>query len=131
MATTPDTDVVDHLDTNVAALTRDTNLFMGKLRSGTAEAVFVLASGGPEPLAYLDGTTIERRFSDVQCMVRSDRGDFSGGQVLARSVRDNLHHQTLTGYIDVRVMQSEPIYVAEEKDEHHVWAVNVQLWHEQ
>ena len=135
MATTPDADLVTHLDANVGALTDGTNLFRGKMRAAgdgcPVDSVFVLSSGGPAPQAYLSGTTVERRYSDVTCYVRSDLGDFEGGQTLARAIRDAAHHADIAGYIDVRALQSEPPYVAERDDEAHVWVVNFQLWHEQ
>ena len=140
MPSDPDKDVFDSLNTNIAALTAGTNLFRGKMQPaersasdpGTpAEAVFVLASGGPPQEAYFAPTTLERRFSGVQCRIRSDERDFGGGQTLARSVRDALHHKTLAGYIDVRVLETEPLYIAEDNEGHHEWSVNVELWHEE
>ena len=136
MATTPDADVRDHLDTNVAALTTGTNLFNSKLRAVgdgiPVEAVFCMASGGPPPEAYLQGGVgDEARFSAVSCFIRSENRDFSGGQDLARTVRDALHHQDISGYHDVRASETEPIYVGEDDDGNHNWTANFELWHEE
>ena len=136
MALQPDQDVVDFLDAALIELTANTDLFPGKMEAVgpgiPARSVWVRADGGPPPLAYLQGGVgAERRFSAVQIMVRSAKDAQAAGLTLARQVRDTLHHQPLAGYIDVRAEESEPIYVAEENDAHHIWSLNFELWHEQ
>jgi hypothetical protein len=135
MATTPDSDLVTYLDAQVGALTIGTNLFAGKPRAikptVADKAVFVLSSGGPEPQAFCSGTSVEERDSSVSVRVRSDGADFSGGQTLARLVRDTVHHSTIAGYKDVSAQQAEPIYIGEDDDGHHEWSVNVTMKHEQ
>lgn len=137
-AAKPTTDVRTHLNTQVGALTAGTNLFDGSSHAvGTgvpAKAVFVLASGGPGAEAYI-GSPEERRWPNVQCVVRSDAEDFAGGEALARLVRDTLHHQTITrtggGSYDGRVMQDEPIYMGPNEARQHEWSVNTELYHEE
>jgi hypothetical protein len=130
---TPELAVVTLLDA-LAALTRKVNLFEGPVRAQSAtvphQAVFVLPSGGPAPEAYADGTTTERRYSAIQITLRSDPKDYAGGWVLARQVKAALHHATVTGYVDIRAMQSEPIYVGPDEADRHLWSVNLELWKE-
>jgi hypothetical protein len=131
----PDIDILTALAAAGIGLSRGINLFCGPPRAANPptiphQAVFVLASGGPEQEAYSDGTTTERRYSAVQVRVRSNPRGFDAGNTLARQVRDALHHRTLTGYLDVRAMQSEPIYIGEDEPGHHEFSVNLELWTE-
>lgn len=138
MATTPDLDIVNHLNTNVAALTKGTNLFYGPVRGQDTpdasyipdEAVFVLSSGGPEPNAFLGSiNTCEEIFSSLTIRVRSAPDDFDGGQTLARSVRDALHHQTITGYVNVTVREADPAYLGVIDKKLHEWSIGVTCHH--
>ncbi len=136
MATDPDGDVVTYLAANVVALTANANLFASKEQAEgdgiPHEAVFVLASGGPAPEAYLDGNSgTERQYSGLQIMTRSEPRDYNAGKALARSVRNTLHHSAISGYIDVRTNETEPLYLGEDGDGHHRWTTNLELWHEQ
>lgn len=136
MATDPDGDVVDHLDTSVGYLTKDTNLFASKEQAAgdyiPHNSVFVLASGGPAPEAYVAGDTgDEQRFSALQIIIRSDPRDYNTGVTNARTVRDALHHATISGYVDVRVNETEPLYIGENDVGAHIWTTNLELWHEE
>lgn len=138
MATQPDLDIVNRLDSQVASLTKNTNLFRSKVRAISGQipsvAAFCLASGGPPPQGYADGTAINRRYSGVQIRVvalANTDNNFKTGQDLAKECRDAVHHAALSGYIDVRVLETEPIYIGENNDRHHEWSINVELWHEQ
>lgn len=137
MATTPDIDVVDHIDTALGTLTKGTNLFAGPVRGHDVpdagvpdEAVFVLATGGPAPLAFIaGGSGTEQRFSSLLIRVRSDPNDFQGGQTLARSVRDAIHHSIPTGYIEAAVRETDPSYLGVTNKGHHEWSIGVDLMH--
>ena len=129
---TPDVDVAARLVAAGIGLTLGTNLFRGKERPPAApgiphKAVFCLASGGAGPQAYADGTALQLRYPSVQVFVRSDPNDFAAGQTLARAVRDALHHATVAGYVNVEVVESEPNYLSEDEQGHHLWTVNVDL----
>ena len=134
MATTPDTDVVTTLDSALATLTAGTNLFRsppaGPDVVGLAlpqESVWVWSSGGPAPEPFVGGGT-EFRYSQVSIRVRSARDDFPGGTTLARSVRDAIHHATVSGYIRVFVRESDPAYLGATENGHE-WSIGVELWH--
>ena len=137
MATDPDGDIVTALAAAGIGLTAAVNLFRGMpmpVQSGVPDkAVFVIAGGGPAPQSY-SGSTVERRYSAVKVMVRSDPsgvpGAFAAGQTLARSVRNVLHHILIAGYIDVRVNESEPIPLPADEQGRHMWSINGELWHE-
>jgi hypothetical protein len=138
MATTPDIDIVNALDglsDTGWKLTRGTNLFEGPSRAPDAQiphaCVFVLATGGAGPQAYADGTTTKLRYSSVQITIRSAPRTFATWQTAARAIRDDLHNVSISGYLDVRAQQSEPVYLGEDEDGHHEWTVNLELVHEQ
>jgi hypothetical protein len=135
MATTPDLDLATYLGTQIGALTLGTNLFVGKTRAVgdniPSKAVFCLATGGPTPQAYMDGTAVEERPSMVQARIRSEPRDFDGGQTLARLVRDTAHHASISGYIDVEAQQAEPFPIGEDAKGHHEWSINFRMLHEQ
>ena len=142
MATAPDTDVVAAL-TGAIGLTAGTNLFSGPVRAYTIleagtvvvphKAVFCLATGGPPPMSFVNGGSgTDYNWSVVQIRIRSDIGstsDFADGQTLARAVRDRLHKAVVTGYIEIRVRESEPNYLAQDDDGHHEWSINLEMEH--
>ncbi len=137
MATAPDDDVYTRLAAAVPGLTAGTNLFTGPVRevgdTVPGECVFVLASGGAAPQAYAGPTAVETRFSGVQVRVRSAKQSFDAGETLARAVCAALHHQqaSMSGYINVRALQSEPLYIGEDKAGYHGWSINLELVHDQ
>lgn len=137
MATTPDIDVATYLGTQLGTLTLGTNLFCGPVRghdtpdSGIPDqAVFVLASGGPAPGAFLGNSASgEQRFTSLSIRVRSAPNGFQSGQTLARSVRDTLHHAAVSGYLDVAVRESDPAYLGVTEKAQHEWSIGVNLMH--
>jgi len=139
MATSPDSDVVTKLN-GVSGWTTGAgrNLFRGPVRPPSTEiphaACFVLASAGPAPEAF-SGSTPELRYSAVQVRTRSNAGTTSSvyvdGLTKARATRDALHHATISGYHDVRAMQTEPVYIGVDESGHHEWSINLELWHDQ
>jgi len=127
----PAGDVLAHLATEIVALVVDTNLFRGKVREASeslgipAKAVFVLRTGGADADAF-QGTTLEHFHPSVQVRVRSTmRTGFGVGEIDADAIREALHHQAITGYVDV--VASEPIYVEEDEQGSHHWSINVEL----
>ena len=128
-----DSDVVDVLDAAAIGLTRNTNLWPGKARAavpGTVpiESVWVMETGGPEPINYCDGaTTPQLREPTVQIMVRGDPRDWHGGRVLADAVWDAIHDNPPAGYIAARCMQPTPLVLGEDENGNPLWSVNVRL----
>jgi len=136
MATDPDGDLVTYLAANIAALTANVNLFASKRQAAGDGiphlAVFVLATGGPGPEAYVEGGSgDERRYSAVQVMSRSAPDEYNASKTLARLILNTLHHATITGYLDVRVLETEPNYLGEDDSGDHLWTSNFELFHEE
>ncbi len=129
MSLRPDIAVATRIGTEVASLTLGTNLFHGPIRPGSTLAVFCLLDGGPSPIACL-GTEQRAERPNVQIHVRGEKGEYSDGLDVAESVRDAVHYAPLSGYIDVRVIESAPIYLGEEDDGQPRWSMNVDLTRE-
>jgi hypothetical protein len=131
MADAPDIAVRKVLDSAVGALTFGSNLFDGPVRPSTQpgvphEAVFCLASGGPGPIEFVRANAgPDIKNASVQVRVRSEVGDHTGGQALARSVWTALQRASVAGYMSVTAAQSEPVYLGQDDLEHHEWSVNI------
>lgn len=130
---TPDTDIVNHLDSALGTLTKGTNLFRGPVRPVSSyipgEAVFCLSVVGFRPLAII-GQTLSNYSKQVQIRIRSDKNDYAGGYTLAKSILTTLHFASVTGdnYYDVRVREDEPGYLGVNEDDYHEWSLNVELF---
>jgi hypothetical protein len=134
MAAEPEIDTRDALDTRIGALTVGTNLFDGKMREIgpyiPAEAVFCQITEGSRPEPFAGGTSYQQHPSVVKVMVRSEPDDLSGSRTLARSIQTALDKVDLTGYIEVRALQSDPYYIGEDAKRHHYWELNFELIHD-
>lgn len=135
MPTTIDTDVVGRLDgfDGWAASGASRNLLPGPVRDEPLVpdlAAFVLVTGGPPPIPYVSGGTgTNTIMSSVQVRVRSAPDDFAGGQAHARLARDRLHEFIISGYVEVRVREAEPLYLAMDEKRRHHWSINLTLEH--
>lgn len=135
MATSPDADVRTRLLAQGAGTQYD--VFMGPVRDPDPskgipdEATFCLANGGREPMPFLQDGNPCYRWSSVQVRVRSAQNQFAAGQTRARAVREALHISAISGYVAVRVRESEPLYLGQDESGHHHWSVNVEMEHRQ
>lgn len=116
----------------VLSPTSGANVFVGPPQpvlagSVPAQAVFCLAYGGTAPpMPYLDGSGQDWHQSRVQLTVRSEQGDFPGGETLARAVLRALHRAAVAGYTWIISLDSEPIYIAKDEQGCHRWTINVE-----
>lgn len=129
MPLSPEVDLVDELVTALS-LTAGTDIFDSPVRPpgrGVAEkAIFISPSGGPAPQA-LAGQALAIRRSALTVRVRGDQSDFDGGLSFARSARDAIQYAALAAYIDVRIQETDPIYLGQDDEEHHEWNINVEM----
>ena len=125
----PEVDLVDHLATALT-LVAGTSIFDSPVRAsgnGVAEkAIFVAPSGGPAPQA-LAGQSLAFRRSFLQVRVRGDQQDYAGGLAFARSARDATQYAAIAGYTDVRIQETEPIYIGQDDQDRHEWTINVEM----
>jgi hypothetical protein len=95
----------------------------------TGKACFVILDGGILPQSFIGESRVVR-FASVQTMVRADRHDYDGGLDDARELHDTIKYAALTDYIDVRVDESEPLYLGEDEDGQSEWSIRATLWFE-
>lgn len=130
MAHRPGIDILNYLDAHSTAVTGGTNLFQGIVRPSSAvpvECVFVLGDGGRPPDRVL-GTAIQINHPHVEIVIRSN--GFTSGLTLAWAVQDTLQSaspSTGNAYMDVRVLQSQPNFLSQDKNNHYHWSVNVEV----
>lgn len=122
-------------------LTSGTNLFEGPIRPvsdagvAPATAVFVLASGGPAPIAYQDGSDSSASYREarLQVWVRSipkspTGGGYLVGKSLARKCYKILEKPNPSGTIGIRADQAAPIYIGQESDGSDIWSLNFTVY---
>lgn len=125
---TPESDLVDYLEEQSALdLEEDVNLFPGPVRAVQAEvpptAVFVLLTGGPGPVPYLNNTEDFRRFA-VQVRVRHEsRAD---GMEQVEAIATALQRAEVEGYVYC-LLRGEPVYMGQDDDARFEWSLNVEL----
>lgn len=132
----PNVAVATIIGTGLAEWTLGTNLFAGPVTqadpSGVpspVKVVFVLASGGPEPRRTFGTPKLGQ--PAVQIRIRWDRDDFEGGEVAARAIRDEVDSADLgAGYLNFRVLESEPIYIGQTDSAYHEWTINGEAMHQ-
>ena len=129
----PAADVRDQLNGQTAggiALTSGTNLFGGPMRSGDrtpSPAVFIQATGGAQPDAYLQGRRTALYRPSVQVLVRGTAADFQLGESVARGVYELLHMKVVSPYISWMARDAQPVLVSlEDSAQHPVWAINLE-----
>lgn len=137
MSHAPDADFAYHLDSNSTAVTLSTNLFVGPVREespgGTPlprECVWVQSYGGG-PADRVLGVGTELRYPRVQVRVRSS--GYASGMALARSIINTMQSATpSTGnaYKDVVALQSEPVYLEQDKNMNYHWSVNFRMMYQ-
>lgn len=122
------TNAADDLATHLAAaglsLTKGTNLFVSHPRDASNQipknAVFITGSSGPSPQRVM-GRSLEIRWPTIQVRVRWST--FSGGDTKARAIFDNLRNASISGYLDVAAINSEPDPVLQDDVGLHYWGM--------
>jgi len=130
----PDKDLADALATALGAgfarpPAAGANVFHGPVRPfGTGvphKAIFCGPGAASPPVRQFRGGEIRR--AAVQIRSRADVGDFEASELLARSVWDAIEFATIAGYIQVQAVDSEPVSLGQDDQEHWEFVVNVEL----
>lgn len=104
------------------------NMFTGLVRPVSqvipAECIFVRASDGVAANRFFSQID-EVRYPAVQIRVRSP--SYEQGLKLVRNIYKACQSSRPVGYMDVRAMQSEPIYLEQDDNRNHQWALNFEL----
>lgn len=126
--TEPAADLSTFLAANVAGLTSGTNLFVSKRRpvSNNFPRSAVFLSGVPGlPVTRVMGDVENVRYAVVETELRWVT--YAGGDSKIREIQDALQGPTIAGYLDVAVLESEPIPLGADDEGNHLFALNVQM----
>jgi hypothetical protein len=109
------------------------NLLLGPVRSfkeaGIEQlAVFVIQSGGQQPLPYM-GQDEGWHVSRVQVTVRSELHSFAAGEALARALHARANRNTPPGYTYCLAAESDPSYLGTDDDGSHRFVFNLNVGH--
>ena len=89
--------------------------------------MFIFApTGGPRPSRTFDGAEV--RYPRLQVRVRGDVADYLGGQAFTNRVFETLESAIIGTYIDVKCLESQPIWIGYDSQNHPEWSINVELW---
>ena len=129
-ANSPETELMEVINTAVGSLTKATNLFdsppiAAKKANIPEQCVFVFETGGAAPLPYLNNNA-DANMRDVQIRTRSP--DFGPGVTLAREARDAAHRSAPTGFFGVLARESAPVYLGKDDQDLHEWSNNITLF---
>ena len=92
------------------------------------QAVFVMSSGGPEPLKYIGGSNSGSiYYFDMQVRSRWTPEDRWAGQDLLRNIRDLLHKNPPAGYWYLSVKQSDPVSIGYDGNQNPEFSINFDL----
>jgi hypothetical protein len=126
----PGEDLVDHI-TGSLGLTKQTNLFYGPMRKvGTSvpvNAVFINSGAGAPPSRVMS-ERFEVRNPVVAIRVRWS--NYSDGAAKAKAVQNFLQGASVSGYLDIRPLQSEPTYIEINEQGHHLWTMSYVIAYE-
>lgn len=127
----PPSDVATFLASAGLSLTLGTNLFVGLPRDVSSavpkNAVFVfgIPGGGVERTM---GEVTELRSPHVNVRVRWT--SFSSGDTKTRAVQEALQAPSISGYLDIAAMQSEPLVLGQDQEGLHMWSLMYEMVYE-
>lgn len=102
-------------------------VFNGPARPDPAKAIFCLAHGGPAPIDYQSGASVQFAKPQVIVRVREEAGSFRLAETLARSAHAACSSVAVSGYLDCRVLQSHPLYMGPDDQDRHEFSFTVEL----
>lgn len=113
-------------------LTAGTNLFIGGIKAPSSripiDSTFIGSAPGAAPERFM-GEVTEIRSPMVHIRVRASA--FQTGDTLIRLIQDTMQAFSISGYLDVKAVQSEPTYLGEMKEGHHLWSMSHVLMQEE
>jgi hypothetical protein len=125
-------DVSTALAAEGIGLTAGTNLFMGVIQAPSKQvpidSTFVGSSPGAAPERFM-GEVSEIRRPMVHIRTRSS--SFQTGDTRIRLIQDTMQALSISGYLDVKAVQSEPTYLGQTDEGHHLWVMSHELVNEE
>lgn len=114
----------------VAAPGAGANVFVGVMRPVSAvhpaRSVWLLNTGGIAPQPSM-GKDEDLHQAALQLRIRSNPGEFTPGENLARGCFETLHRAEPIGYAAV-LATGEPTYLEQDEQGCHHWALNFEVW---
>jgi len=114
----PESDVLAAISGNVGSWVENTNLFRGPVRAAMPDsiipvnAVFVLNTGGPEPINFARGGSTPQEYEhNIQIVVRGEPDKYGSTRTQAVAIYSYLHDNDPSGYIYLRATMPAPVYV--------------------
>ena len=124
----PPRDVASFLAGAGLGVTLGTNMFFGPQREVSnvvpINAIFLMGRGGPAPIRSMTQVS-EIRNPIVNIRVRWNK--FAAGDTKVRAIQDALQGASISGYLDVEALQSEPSVIGEREEGHHFWLLSIGL----
>ena len=108
-------------------LVSGTNLFFRFLHPTPKDlAVYLLNTGGQAPDPYISPTASARFIANVQCLIYGPPGEdgFDLGQTLARGVVGYLQQASVSGYVRVTAIESQPTHLVDPETQRHIFTSN-------
>jgi len=121
-------DVATFLSAAGIGLTLGTNLFLGSPKDSRGNipnnSVFILGGSGARPERTM-GEVSEIRRPITHVRLRYNK--FQTGDTMARSIQDTLRAASISGYLDVVALQSEPQNLGSDMEGRYLWNIGYQL----
>lgn len=122
-------DLAKHVAGRVSGLVLDKNVFAGQERSALRGVFFFTDIGGLEPEGYC-GELRVKKHGRVQIRHRGDPKRYKDSLAKMRDVWGATHYAPISGYFEVRCVESDPNFLGEDDDGNPVWTLNVDMWRE-
>ncbi len=120
----PSEDMVDFLAAASLSFTKGTNAFMGPIREHSRQVpkncLFVNNSPGSPPSRVMGDSV---NFRNVVVDIRIRWNKFAAGDAKARAVMDALQGASISGYLDVGLVMSEPSPMQRDMNDLFIWQV--------
>lgn len=124
----PNADLVTFLAGAGLSLTKGTNLYQGAFRGPDGKvgrnAVFVYPSGSPPPVRSM-GQTTEVRFALM--LVQTRWAKYAEGNLKAQAIQNALQGASISGYLDVVLGESLPVYLGQDEVGDHLFLSTVRM----
>jgi len=100
-------------------------VYKGPVADSPDEGVFCLATGGQAPNSFFGQDPQQHKFKSAQIRVRSEKFKFKEGRDLTQSVWGLLKNAQPAGWIIVRMVNSDAIYLGRDAEDRHEWSINI------
>ena len=121
-------DLIDFLAAAGLGLTHGTNLFTGPIKARSTvvpvDAVFATGAGGPPPERAM-GQIEETRRAVISLQIRWSTQE--AGDAKIRSIQNALQGISVSGYLDISSLESEPTLIGRDPEGYYIFLLNIQM----